>query len=140
MHQITSQLLSKPTEQVAEGYKADGGSTQLAASITRGKTITETYRIIGFCFDVQEVTYTRYISRIEVRQNGKTLWQQSSSTGVPFHIPSGKTLQEATNERERPSPDFFRNIKLPRQILKPEYQNGFGSSRVNETGIADRGI
>ncbi len=121
------------------GYGVGSGSpTQLTATITRGKRTTEKYRIIGFGFDIKEVTYTPYISRVEVRQGGKTLWQQTRSTGVPFQIPAGKTLQQATTDAERPDPAFFRHIKLPRQILKPEYQNGFGTSQVNERGITDR--
>ena len=83
------------------------------------------------------MTYTPYISKVEIRQGGKTLWQQSTQSGLPFMIPENKSLQEVARENERPSAQFFQNVKLPRQVLKPEFQSGFGSSRVSVTGIAD---
>ena len=132
------QWLSRAAE--SAGYRvADGSPTQLAATITRGKTQTESYRIIGRGFATEEVSFTPYISKVEIRQNGTTLWQQSRSSGLPFMIPGDKTLQEAARDNEKPDANFFQNIQLPRQILKPEFQNGFGSSRVSDQGIADMG-
>jgi hypothetical protein len=116
---------------------ANNAPTQLAATITRGETRTETYRIIGMGFRQEQVTFTPYISKVEFKQNGKSLWQQSTRSGLPFMIPSGKTLQEVAKQNERPSAGFFQNVKLPRQVIKPEYQNGFGNSRVDERGITD---
>ena len=120
-------------------YRESASSrTQLVATITRGKTQTQSYRIIGRGFTTEEVTFTPYISKVEIRQNGTTLWQQSRSSGLPFMISGDKTLQQAARENERPDAKFFQSITLPRQILKPEFQNGFGSSRVSAAGIADR--
>jgi hypothetical protein len=57
---------------------------------------------------------------------------------APFMISVDKTLQEAAREKERPDAKFFPSVTLPRQILKPEFQNGFGSSRVSAAGIAEQ--
>lgn len=121
------------------GYQASSSTpTEVVGSVSRGKTKTESYRIIGRGFATEEVTYTPYISKVEIRQNGKTLWQRSTQSGLPFMIPDGKTLQEVARENERPNAKFFQNIKLPQQVLKPEFQSGFGSSRVSAMGIVDQ--
>ena len=112
--------------------------TQLVATIARGKTQTESYRSIGGGFGTEEVTFTPYISKVEIRQNGTPLWKQTKRSSMPFMLSGDKTLQQAARERERPDPKFFQGIGLPRQILKPEFQNGFGTSRVSASGIAER--
>ncbi len=122
---------------VAQYRVAPSSPTQLVASITRGETTTESYRIIGRGFSSEDVSFTPYISKVEIRQNGNTLWQQSRRSSLPFMISGDKSLQEAARENERPDATFFQSIKLPRQILKPEFQNGFGTSRVSATGIVD---
>ena len=120
------------------GYQAASSAPiELKASISRGETKTESYRLIGRGFATEEVTHTPYISKVEIVQAGKTLWQQSTQSGMPFMIPDNKSLQEVAKENERPNANFFQNIQLPRQVLKPEFQNGFGSSRVSANGIAD---
>lgn len=120
------------------GYsESPSAPTQLVATIARGKTTTESYRAIGRGFGTQEVTFTPCISKVEIRQNGATLWQRSVTSSLPFMLSGSKSLQDAARECERPDPKFFQGIKLPRQILKPEYQSGFGSSRVSLTGVVD---
>lgn len=120
------------------GYKPGASAqTQIVASVTRGASKTEEYRIIGAGFGTEEVSYTPITSRVEVRQNGKVIWQRSTTTGLPFFLNGGETLQEAAKKAEQPNLGFFSGLVLPKQILKPEYQQGFGSSNVNADGIRD---
>ena len=67
---------------------------------------TQSYRIIGRGFTTEEVTFASYISKVEIRQNGTTLWQQSRSSGLPFMVSGDKTLQQAARENERPHAKF----------------------------------
>ncbi|WP_197355980.1 SHD1 domain-containing protein [Aureliella helgolandensis] len=124
---------------VAEsGYQAsNSATTQLVASISRGETQTKEYRIIGRGFGYEKVTFTPYICKVEVKQNGQILWQRSVTSSLPFMIHGDKTLQESAKEAEVPNAAFFKNLKLPPQILRPEFQNGFGASQVSIRGIID---
>ncbi|KAA5542077.1 hypothetical protein FYK55_14805 [Roseiconus nitratireducens] len=119
----------------SSGYQVAGNApTRLEVSITRGETKQRTYRNIG-AFGSETVSFTPYTSKIQLVQGGKTLWQQSRTTSMPFFISGSKSLQETAREYEKPREDFFKQVSIPKQILKPEYQSGFGTSLVNGQGI-----
>lgn len=120
------------------GYAVGGAApTEIVASISRGKPVTKEYRSIGRGFATESVTYTPYTSKVEVKQNGKVLWQRSQTSSMPFMLNGNETLQEAAKNSEKPNPEFFKSIALPKQILKPEFQSGFGGSRVSDQGVVD---
>lgn len=120
------------------GYRSSGASpTQLIASTRQEEPKTQEYRIFGRGFGTESVTYTPYTSKVSIMQNGKAIWTRSVTTGLPHFLTSGKTLNDVARESERPNTDFFKNIEFPKQILKPEFQSGFGASNVSASGIVD---
>jgi hypothetical protein len=122
------------------GYQIQQTSpTQLIGTVTRGKTRKESYRTMGRGFGTEEVTFTPYICKVELKQNNAVIWQRSTSSSLPFMIHGEKSLQQTAREHEKPNVEFFQRLQLPAQVLKPEYQDGFGTSRVSGTGIADQG-
>lgn len=119
------------------GYQpASSAPTQLVATITRGKQTQQSYRTFG-SFGSEDVNFTPYISKVEFRQNGITLWQRTTQSSMPHMVSGDKSLQQVAREHERPDAGFFQNMALPPAVLKPEFQNGFGNSRVSATGIMD---
>jgi hypothetical protein len=133
--EITSQLATSLKQ---AGYKPSGSAaTQFIATVKRESPKTEEYRIIGRGFSHEEVTFTPITSRVEFSQNGKVLWQRSYTTSLPFMLTGNQTLQDAAREAERPNKQFFEKLVLPKQILKVEYQSGFGTSMVSAHGIVD---
>ncbi len=117
------------------GYRVtQNAQNQMFISITRGKPRTETYRTIGYGGS-ESVTFTPVTSKVELKQAGKTIWQRSTTSGLPYFL-HDDSLENAARRAEKPNVGFFENMKLPKQLLKPEYQQGFGSSIVSALGIA----
>ncbi|MEI8211339.1 MAG: SHD1 domain-containing protein [Planctomycetota bacterium] len=122
---------------IEAGYRVDPAApVRLVGKVTRGKTETQSYRSFGGP-GLQDVSFTPYITSVELESNGKLLWQNSTRSGLPFMIRGEKTLDQVAREHEKPDPGFFGRIILPSQVLKPEYQSGFGSSIVSANGIQD---
>ncbi|TWT68272.1 SHD1 domain-containing protein [Crateriforma conspicua] len=119
------------------GYRvASDAPTKLNASVTRGKTEERSYREFGN-FGTTEVKFTPYISKVDVVQGSDTLWTRSSRSSMPFFVRGDKTLKQIARENEKPNTGVFENMELPEQILKLEYQKGFGNSMVSIQGIRD---
>ncbi len=74
---------------------------------------------------------------IVISARGAELFRQEMIVGIPggVQLKEGETAQQAVDRFCQPSPDFFKNAKLPKQLLKPEYRDGFGKSKITERGI-----
>ncbi|MEM6689136.1 MAG: WD40 repeat domain-containing protein [Planctomycetota bacterium] len=84
-----------------------------------------------------KVSYRPWVHTISVKVGEKVVYNSKSSTVAPSYIPNakGKSTQQQVNEYMKPSTAFFKEARIPSEIVKPEYQNGFGTSRMTEAGL-----
>ncbi len=86
---------------------------------------------------LEKVRYRPWIHTITVTIKGEEIFrtQQVVSSPYAMTVREGESTQQAVNRFVRPSVDFFRNVALPAEILRPEYRSGLGTSDITATGI-----
>lgn len=126
-------------ENLAEGIRASGYTVDPNADtlvrVVMGRSKQQELNYLIFGFGVQEklkVLYSGYFANLTVEQNGEVLFKKQS--GSAMGTPSPRSRGTITVV-EQPYPKKFKNERLPMPLLKKDYQNGFGSSRVRLQGI-----
>lgn len=84
-----------------------------------------------------KVNYRPWIHTVKITVGSNEVFSAANTVGAPGYLPNekGKSTQQQVSERVKPSPDFFKNVRLPREIVKPEYRNGFGASEISQNGL-----
>lgn len=83
------------------------------------------------------VNFRPWEHTVKISVGGKEVFSAQKTVGAPGYLPNekGKSTQQQVSERVKPSPDFFKNVRLPREIVKPEFRNGFGASKFTTNGV-----
>ena len=113
---------------MAAGYRvAPSANVKLVARLIRGKERTKTYQRFGEGGSVT-VRYAPFGAGLELQKDGESLWEVQLSAGLP-DILNG-SAEAAARATENPGPSVFAHVKVPVEVLKKEYQEGFGSSGI----------
>lgn len=104
------------------------------AEITRGETVTQTYRFFGFSRAPETVTYTPIISKLDMTVGENTIWLNRTSTGPGMFVGANETIQQQV-DGQKEDVNFFTRSRLPAMILDPKYGRGFGSTKVSTKGL-----
>ncbi|RCS55984.1 hypothetical protein DTL42_00925 [Bremerella cremea] len=109
---------------------------ELIAKIGRGEPIEMNYRRLGASFrsNGEVAKITPYTASLQVKDKSKVLWERKSENMVPrlLRLQPGQSIQEAVTEHEKPDPEFFKRLRLPPRVLKPEVSELVGRSRIKE--------
>jgi hypothetical protein len=123
----------------ANGWKVNSAApAKLIASITRGAPKSQSYQQgAGFNGPTTTVTYQPLIHRVVIQIDGAESWLRQTETGPSGVLVAreGQSLQQAAAETEKPYPEFFDNLGIPRQIVRPQFLGGFGKSQLSVQGI-----
>jgi SLA1 homology domain 1, SHD1 len=86
---------------------------------------------------LEKVRYRPWIHTIVVSIKGEETFRTQQSVSSPWSMNTreGESAQQAVDRHVRPSVDFFRNVTLPAEILRPEYRHGLGKSEITPNGI-----
>lgn len=84
-----------------------------------------------------KVNFRPWLHKITIKVGGPEVFSSQRTVGAPSSISAqaGKTTQQIVNEKVKPSSQFFVEARLPREVVKPEYRQGFGTSRVTADGL-----
>jgi hypothetical protein len=145
--QVNAGAEAAPIRQAMERRIAQNGWTlapdspvRIVVTVKPGEAKTETYREgIGGTGAESTVTFRPMISEVDVQVNGVSAWSTSTQTSLPAVLFStgGKSTQEAIRDYEKPSVEFFAQLPIPRQIVKPEHREGVGKSELSNTGVSE---
>jgi hypothetical protein len=125
----------------ANGWKlAPDSPVRIIATVKPGEARTETYSEgLGGGGAASSVTFRPMISEVDVQVNGESAWSAGTQTFLPGILVSkqGQSTQDAVRAYEKPDIGFFANLALPRQIVKPQHQEGLGASQLAGAGVLD---
>ena len=110
------------------------GTVDLVATTEVGKEPREiSYRSFGLggsrTYKVQE-----YVSRVQIKANGKVVWQ-ASANNIPHLISlrGGETVEEYLRRNERPNYGYFQSVAMPKLLTRTP--NAVGTSKVTPAGF-----
>jgi hypothetical protein len=121
----------------AAGWKIDPNSPHaLVAEMKLGQQQETKYRQFG-TGDVQSATFTPHISNLKLMVGEQAAWQTGTSTGAPplVSLRSGESVQSEVDKYQKPHPEFFDSVVLPKRILDPKYSRGLGTTMVTNRGL-----
>ncbi len=74
---------------------------------------------------------------IVVLAGGTEVYRTEITVGTPgsAQLKEGETVQQAIDRTCQPSPSFFTMAQIPKRIMKPEFRDGFGRSKITDKGI-----
>lgn len=112
-------------------------STTLTYSDYRASEIKQTYRSGNF--KGQELPFRPYASVVEVTINDEPIFRAVGGGRAPnnMEIALNETLAEAIERQTVPSYRLIENLELPARIVKPEFVNGWGHSKLNGDHFVD---
>jgi hypothetical protein len=127
----------------ANGWKLAAESpVRIVVTLKAGESRTESFREgLGGTGAATSVTFRPTISEVDVQVNGESAWSTATETALPIILTSraGQSMQDAAREYEKPDLGFFAKLPLPRQIVKPKYREGLGTSQLTGAGVVDGG-
>jgi hypothetical protein len=129
-------------KRIAEnGWKLAADSPiRIIATVKPGEARTETFTEgLSGAGAATSVTFRPMISEVDLQVNGESAWATATETFLPGILmsKSGQSTQDAVRAYEKPDISFFANLPLPRQIVKPQHQEGLGSSQLTGAGVVD---
>ncbi|HUE70023.1 MAG TPA: SHD1 domain-containing protein [Pirellulaceae bacterium] len=111
----------------------------LHAAIEAGPPEQVEYRARGSAINPGEkVTVTPQISKVWITENDKYVWGAGSVVRAPLFVDQGaKDLRTAVGERMRPDVEFFVNVGLPSQVIRPgsDPTGAHGSNAISDLTI-----
>ena len=82
----------------------------------------------------QSVSFTPHFSRLRIMRGNTIIWQAATSTGAPPVI-FGGNAQGQVSRMQKPNREFFRSVRIDKEIIDPKYSRGFGVSKLGLRGI-----
>ena len=104
------------------------------AELGKGKSQSVDYQEMGINGKVTSVSFSPHYANIRIAQDEVIIFQSGTSNAAPAFL-RGQNLQKAIKKYEVPQVGFFKNIKIPAEILHPRYSRGFGQSKLGLRGI-----
>lgn len=121
----------------ANGWKLNPAApVRLTASLTRGAQKSRTYEgVVGG--GSTTITYQPYIHTVTVTIDGQTAWSSQTESGSPGLVvaKAGQTLQQAAEEKVKPYLEFFEKLQIPKQLARPKFLAGLGTSKFTVNGV-----
>ncbi len=86
---------------------------------------------------VEEVTFTPWTHKVEIKRGAEVLYTNVNYVGAPssFQSKEGESTQAAVSRFVQPRVDYYRTLNLPPYLYKPELQKGLGQSRLDAAGL-----
>ncbi|MFO0816443.1 MAG: SHD1 domain-containing protein [Pirellulales bacterium] len=111
-------------------------SIVMLCEMKRGEQQNSTYR----SFDnsqSQSVSFTPYISSMQLQDGKRVIWQAMTATGAPpvMSLTAGQTAQGEVDRWQLPNPEFFERLSVPAKLLDPDKRSGLGVTRVTNRGL-----
>jgi hypothetical protein len=118
----------------------------VVGSIEQGATQIEEYETRDFRFGgnpfrpsgpIERVSTTSWTHKVEIKRGDEVLYSTISFIGSPysFFLQAGESAQSGVNRHMQPNADYFKQVNLPPYLWKPEYQKGFGVSKIEAHGL-----
>ncbi len=132
----------------ANGWHEDPSSEiVLTGSAGPGKSQTMTYESSRFGFGRSPasdrgpttVTATPWTQRVSISFRGQSAWNAGSGGSLPFSmfLRGDETVQSKVNESAQPRYDLFEKLKIPAEMLYPQFRYGLGRTLVTASGFKD---
>jgi hypothetical protein len=119
------------------GYTVDSSAdTILTINVRRSRTETLNYIVIGPDApggNAVTVNYNGIGVNAELNRGGERIWK--SSTGTGMGTPSFKPRREPYEVTAELDDQFLLHFSLPKRVISPKFQNGFGSTWVRVDGL-----
>jgi hypothetical protein len=131
--EIIAAIRSKLEEQ---GWKSTNSApNQVVIELKQGDSQESEYRTFGF--GTQKVTYRPWIHTIKFMVGREEVYRFERVVGSGFmlSIKDGESAQQAVNRTVKPSANIFTGALLPGRILKAEFRQGLGTSKITDKGL-----
>ncbi|MFK7738402.1 MAG: SHD1 domain-containing protein [Pirellulaceae bacterium] len=85
----------------------------------------------------EKVSYRPWKHTFTIRSGKEQVYHTVLNRTAPGNLTTkdGESTQQAVNRYCKPYPEYFKRLKIPPHILKPEYQGGLGKSQVTAAGM-----
>lgn len=85
----------------------------------------------------EKVTFTPWTHSIAISTGGTALFNAGYTRSAPQNLQTkeGESTQATVSKYVQPDPKYFANVKIPPHLLKAEYRDGLGRSRVTAKGL-----
>lgn len=133
----------------ANGWREDPNSEiVLSGKAERGKSETLTYESsrFGFAFGPRSsnrhinetVTASPWNQRVTITFRGQQAWSTGAG-GIPHSLMlrEGETVGGKVSDATKPSYYIFEKLKIPAEMLYPQYRNGLGRTSITASGFQD---
>jgi hypothetical protein len=98
----------------------------------------EYQRLFGGGPSHEKLKFAPWKTTLRLLRDGELLWEHAYTPSSPHDLMSkNQTMQEKLRLAEVPDTDFLDRITLHPYITLPEYQNGYGRSTFETSGISD---
>lgn len=125
---------------------SSGASTQVALKLSRGKSVSREYAKSNSPFPVPfgftsgpttKVSFQPWIHTITINAGGKEVFKLARTIGAAhgLSLKEGESIQQAVLRTVKPSAKFFTDAVIPAKVIKPEFREGFGKSKITAQGI-----
>lgn len=86
---------------------------------------------------MEKVNYTPWTHKITISADGQQLFHSSLYRGAPdgLQTKDGESTQAAVDRYATPYPAYFQTVPMPPHLLKAEYKDGMGKSKLDLTGL-----
>ncbi len=133
----------------ANGWHEDPSSEIiLAGSAKRGESKTMTYESSRFGFGFQRgpqrqisetVTASPWEQSVSITFRGKRAWSTGAG-GIPYslYLKEGQTVSGEVAKATQPSYHVFENLRIPGEMLYPQYKYGLGRTSITVNGFQDQ--
>ncbi len=114
---------------------------ELFAKISRAKEREVEYAELGNSSKLTKVKFAPWQTSLELRRDGKVLWQRTFTTSTPMNVIAGnESFQERVRRMERPEIKSFDRITLRPFMTGTQRDTGYGTSRFDAEGIHDQPV
>lgn len=84
-----------------------------------------------------KVRYRPWTHTLTIRVGGDDVFTSQYVRAAPQNLQTkdGESTQAAVSRVCQPSPDYFKNLAIPPHLLKKEFRDGLGKSKITRNGI-----
>lgn len=154
--QNVQQLIRQAAEDKVNqlGWKlVDGASTTLVVKLEQGEQQeAEYYSQRGFgpfpsfappgfggrpTGPAEKVQFRPWTHTFAVQVAGEEIYTSKYVRSSPDHLQTkdGESTQAAVTRQTQPSPEYFRNVAVPPHLMKKQFQQGLGKSKIEPAGV-----
>lgn len=85
----------------------------------------------------EKVKFRPWTHSFVLKMGDKVLFQSQRVVSAPsnFITKEDESLQEAVLSRIKPDPNWFKSIRVPSYLIRPENKSGLGSSSITKAGL-----